>query len=241
MKIAVCGSAPSSRLLVPFGDPSWEIWACSPQNYDYPRVDAWFELHSLDRKFVAANEPYAKKLKVHPRVYISEPDRRLPNGIVLDKQPLVNRFGPYFWSSSLAWMLAFAIEQKPELIGIWGVDMSASDEYAYQRPGCHYFMQKAQEAGIPIVLPPQCDLAEAHPQYGFKEHYPMYWKFKESKKELEQRIESATQRENSARDEGLVLKGARNYAEYVTNTWLMDTRPFQLDMPEPEKKSDEAV
>jgi hypothetical protein len=40
----------------------------------------------------------------------------------------------------------------------------------------------------------------------------------------------------------LVLKGARNYAEYVTNTWLMDTRPFMMEaLPEPEKKPDEAV
>jgi hypothetical protein len=242
MKIAVCGSAPSSRLLAPFGDQSWEIWACSPQNYDFPRVDAWFELHSLDRKFVPSNEPYAKRLKKHPRVYISQADARLPNGILFDADTLIAKHGPYFFSSSLAWMMAFALEQKPEMIGVWGVDMSATDEYGYQRAGCHYFMQKIQEAGIQMMLPPQCDLAQPHPLYGFKEHWPMYWKFKESKKELEQRIESATQRENSARDEGLVLKGARNYAEYVTNTWLMDTRPFMMEaLPEPEKKPDEAV
>ena len=45
-------------------------------------------------------------------------------------------------------MLAMAIEQKPEAIGIWGVDMSADEEYSHQRPGCHYFIQRAQELGI---------------------------------------------------------------------------------------------
>jgi hypothetical protein len=225
MKIAVCGSAPSSRLLAPFHDPSWEIWACSPQNYDFPRVDAWFELHSLDRKFVPENKPYSNTLKVHQRVYVSKADERLPNGIVLDSKPLVKKYGDYFFSSSLSWMLAMAIEQKPDVIGIWGVDMSATDEYAYQRPGCHYFMQKASEAGIELMLPPQCDLAEAHPLYGFKEHWPMYWKMKASAEELDARIGHASKKEEQSRTEKLILRGARDYIEYINNTWLTDTRP----------------
>jgi hypothetical protein len=241
MKIALCGSAPSSRLLAPFGDVSWELWACSPQNYDYPRVDAWFEVHSLDRKYVAANKPYYDKLKAHPRVYISAPDHRLPNGIVLDPQPLIDRFGPYFWTSSLAWMMAMAIEQKPEVIGIWGVDMSANDElYSGQRAGMHYFMQKAVEAGIEVALPPQCDLAQAPALYGWREHWPMYWKMKESKKELEDRINADVKQEKMLKERRLTLQGAREYAEYVTNTWLTDTRG--VPMPPLELgKSDEAV
>lgn len=225
MKIAVCGSAPSSRLLVPFHDPSWEIWCCSPQNYDFPRVDAWFELHSLDRKFVPANKPYSDILKVHPRVYVSKADDRLPNAILLDPKPLIKKYGEFFFTSSLAWMMAYAIEQKPEIIGIWGVDMSANDEYAYQRPGCHYFMQKATEAGIELMLPPQCDLPEPHPLYGFKEHWPMYWKMKASAEELDERIRKAAKNEQRSHDEKLMLTGARDYAEYVRGTWLHDTRP----------------
>jgi hypothetical protein len=225
MKIAVCGSAPSSRLLAPFNDPSWEIWACSPQNYDFPRVDAWFELHNLDRKFVPANEPYVRTLTHHDRVYVSAPDARLPNGILYDKDPMVAKYGPWFFSSSLAWMLAMAIEHRPEKIGIWGVDMSAADEYGYQRAGCHYFIEMASRAGIEVMLPPQCDLAMPPPLYGWKEHYPMYWKLKESQKELESRMNQAGSKEKQLEEERLILKGARDYLEYIKNTWLVDTRP----------------
>jgi hypothetical protein len=233
MKLAGCGSAPSSRLLVPFGDDNWEIWACSPQNYDYPRVDAWFEVHNLDRKYVPANKPYYDKLKVHPRVYLSAPDRRLPDGIVLDPWPLVDKYGEYFFTSSLAWMMAMAIEQKPEVIGIWGVDMSASDElYSGQRAGMHYFMREATKAGIQLLLPPQCDLAQAPPLYGWKEHYPMYWKLRASKDELETRINAAAKKEKQLHEERLVLQGAREYWEYVNNTWLTDTRPIELPAPD---------
>src|SRR5713226_4715918 len=46
LKIAMIGTAPSSRMLAPFNDPSWKIWACSPGNMNaLPRVDTWFELH----------------------------------------------------------------------------------------------------------------------------------------------------------------------------------------------------
>jgi hypothetical protein len=220
MKIAVCGSAPSSRLLAPFADPNWEIWACSPQNYDFPRIDAWFELHSLNRKLVPQNEPYHKALLAHPRVYVSAPDPRLPNGIVLNPQHLMDKFGAYFFTSSLAWMMAMAIEQKPEKIGIWGVDMSATDEYGYQRAGMHYFMQKASEAGIEILIPPQADLANPIPLYGYKEQWPMYWKLRESETELEGRMAKASKIMANNEQERLVLKGARDYLEYVKNTYL---------------------
>jgi hypothetical protein len=233
MQIAVCGSAPSSRMLVPFNDPNWEVWACSPQNYDYPRVDAWFEVHSLDRKDVPENRPYYDKLRAHPRVYVSAPDRRLPDAMVIDEKPLIAKYGPYFFTSSLSWMMAKAIEAKPERIGIWGVDMSASDEYGYQRAGMHYFMQKAEEAGIPIILPAQSDLAMAPPLYGWKEHWPMYWKLRESEKELESRINKAHKDIRRITEEQLVLRGAREYLEYVKNTWLVDTGKIVDDPKQP--------
>src|SRR3981189_2150960 len=47
LKVALIGTAPSSRMLAPYNDPSWKIWACSPGNMNVlPRVDVWFELHS---------------------------------------------------------------------------------------------------------------------------------------------------------------------------------------------------
>jgi hypothetical protein len=226
MKIAILGSAPSSRKLAPFNDPSWEIWACSPMNYDLPRIDAWFELHNLDRKFVKGNEPYMNALVAHPRVYIAYPDPRLPDGIVFDPKPLVKRFGPYFMTSQPAWMMAFALMQNPTHIGMWGIDMSASGEYAFERPGCHYYLQKADEAGVEIVLPPQCDIAEPVPTYAYKEFWPMYWKMKESRKELDQRIADNMRIIQDREREKYVLQGARDYWEYVNNTWLKGPTPW---------------
>jgi hypothetical protein len=209
--------------LAPFGDVNWEIWACSPQNFSAPRIDAWFELHSLDRKWVAGNEPYVQVLGQHPRVYIAVPDARLPNGIIYPKDEILAKYPRMhrgMFSSSVAWMLALAIEQKPEEIGLWGVDMAAGNEYEYQRPGCHYFMGIAEELGIKITVPPQSDLLEVHPLYAYKEQWRSYWKTKARKQELAGRIEALDQKLAAAEHEKLQLVGAMQSIQYEENTWL---------------------
>lgn len=236
MKIAICGSAPSSRMLVPFNDPTLEIWACSPQNYDFPRVDAWFELHNLDRKFVPENRVYTDIIVRHPRVYIAKSDPRLPNGILFNPQPLLDKYGEDFFSSQLAWMMAFAIEQKPEEIHIYGVDLSATDEYDYQRPGFKFFIREAQKAGIRVCIPAQSDLHEPMPLYGFQEHWPMFQKMKASRAELEAKIKSLQKEVDRKHEMILCLRGARDYAEYIKNTYITGPQFWNE-----EKKPDETV
>jgi hypothetical protein len=221
MKIAVMGSAPSSRLLAPFSDPEWEIWACSPPNYDLPRVDAWFEVHNLDRKFGnPGNGPWVQKLITHPRVYIANSDPRLPNGIVYPLQPMLERFGGYFFTSTIAYMMAFAISLKPEKIGLWGIDMSAAEElYTHQRPACHYFIREAQKAGIEVIASPQSDVMNPPPLYGYKEFTRMWNKQKARKQELKERLAAAEQQKAKAEAEAFVFRGAIDDIEYVNNTY----------------------
>lgn len=240
-KIALLGAAPSSRKLAPFNDITWEIWACSPPNYDAPRVEAWFELHNLDRKIGhTANAPYIQALIRHPRVYVAVPDSRLPKAIVYPYKEMIDKYGKYFFTSSLAWMMAMAIEQRPEKIGIWGVDMSAAEEYGYQRAGMHYFMMKAKEAGIKIMLPAQSDLLQPVPPYGFKEQWPMWWKQKARREELEGRLKNARDQIQNFRREEYIFAGALDDMNYMDNTWIWDTTkddPFPVMHQEAPKET----
>ena len=221
MKIALLGAAPSSRLIAPFHDPEWEIWACSPPNYDLPRVDAWFEIHNLDRKFAnPSNKPYFDVLAKHQRVYIAKEDERLPNAILYPKDEMVAKYGRYFFTSSLAWMAALAIEMKPEKIGLWGVDMSAAEEYGYQRAGMHFFIREAERAGIKIYAPPQSDILQPIPLYGFKEQWASWQKSKTRRKELEERLNGIRSIMQQKHDEELILRGAIDDMNYQDNTWL---------------------
>lgn len=221
MKIAIMGSAPSSRLTAPFGDPNWEIWCCSPPNYDLPQQDAWFEMHNCDRKFaIQTNQPWVQVLQSHPRVYVAKSDPRIPNGILYPIEEMRNRFGRYFFTSTIAYMLAFAIEQKPEKIGLWGVDMSAAEElYTHQRPGCHYFIQEAEKAGIEVIASPMSDILNPPPLYGYKEFTRMYWKQKARKQELKERLQKAQELKHKSEAESLIFQGALDDLEYMNNTY----------------------
>ena len=150
-RIALLGAHPASRSEAPFGDKNWEIWACSFRNLgQLPRHDLWFELHEP-----LGHEKYVTWLGRQPRVMVrSERGRQwLPTAEVYPEAEMRDRFGPFFFTSSIAYMLALAIAQEPVEIGLWGVQMVQGHEYAYQRPGCHYFFQRAWDAGIKITAP----------------------------------------------------------------------------------------
>lgn len=150
-RIALLGAHPASRSQAPFGDTNWEIWACSFRNMgQLPRHDLWFELHEPlgDARYVAW-------LGRQPRVMVRSERARewLTRAEVYPEDEMRARFGHFFFTSSIAYMLALAVAQKPEVIGLWGVQMAQAHEYAYQRPGCQYFIQKAWDAGIEVLAP----------------------------------------------------------------------------------------
>lgn len=227
MKIALLGSAPSSKMAAPFNDPTWEIWSCSPGNMDLPRSDAFFEIHAIDTtlKEKQYNVPiyngmsFVDYCKQHPRIYMQEVRPEYPGAVEYPKAEMFKRFGPYFWTSSLSYMIALAISQKPEAIGLWGVDMSADDEYVHQRPGCQYFIQEAERAGIDIVVPYGSDILFPHPPYGYREASHMWSKMDIRWKELNGKHQAITAQMAELQTQKLHLEGAMDDAQYVCNTY----------------------
>ena len=228
MKLALLGSAPSSKMLAPFNDQSWEIWSCSPSNMDLPRCDAFFEIHGLDTTLLEAeyNTPYPGRnisfidwCKKHPRIYMQEARPEFPGAVKYPFEEMRKKFGDYFWTSSLSYMLALAIEQKPDAIGLWGVDMSAHDEWAHQRPGCHYFIQEARRAGIEVYAPPESDILFPPTPYGYRESSAMWWKMNTRWKELAGKHQHITRQMVDLKRQQTVLEGAMDDAQYVTQTF----------------------
>ena len=153
MKIALIGAKRATKWKAPYKDPDWTIWACAPSNMKaLPRVDAWFENHVPAHCEVTRQADYMDYLKELPVVYMRDRSDH-PNARAYPEEEMEKRFGPFFWTSSIAYMLAFAISQEPEEIGLWGIHMSSAEEYEYQRPGCQYYIQKAHDAGIKVSVP----------------------------------------------------------------------------------------
>lgn len=191
MKIAIVGSAPTSIHLAPVADPAWQIWGCSPASVGLlTRVDRWFELHAFEPGTAAFKRDYSPEYLVFlaalkcPVEMIST-HLQVPKSRAYPKMEMLAEFGSYFFTSTVSWMLAQAIMERPDEIGLWGVDMAASTEYAQQRPACHHFIDLAQRKGIIVTVPPESDLLEPPPLYGFCEMLPQWKRLQARKAELQ--------------------------------------------------------
>lgn len=232
-RIALVGSAPSSVRLAPYGKDDWFLVGCSPGAYGVagPYANGWMELHRWEPQVAGHagtgqswfSPEYVEFLtRFKGPVYMLEPlPPEVPNGTVVPYDGLMQEFGPYFFTSSLAWMLAMAIQTPGvEEIGLWGVDMAAHEEYQWQRPGCQYFLQEAIKRGIEVTLPPESDLLQPALWYGVCENDPMFIKLHARKREIEQRLGGVNQVLVSKNDEKNFLSGALDDINYMISTWV---------------------
>ena len=220
-KIAMVGTAPSSKGLAPFNDPTWEIWVCSPGNMDVPRADRWFEMHSnlLWPENSSYGAPYVEWLKKQTFPIYAQDQRMIPNAITLPIQQLVNEFGKYFFTSSFAYMIAMAILEGATEIGLFGIDMASKDEYILQRSGGHYFIQEAAKRGIKVSVPYESDLAQPPELYGYGDSTPFGRKLQCRKKELEGRISQMSAERDKLTHSITYLQGALEDLDYMKTIW----------------------
>lgn len=183
-KIAIIGTAPASVGLAPYGESDWDIWACSPGNrQQLPRVTVWFELHALREMMAPENrgmaEPYFAWLKEQSdgdkfQVVMQEINDLVPRAIPFPLHEMLVKYGHNWFASTIAYMMALAIERGAADIGLWGVDMAADlEQYTGQRASCIRFMEIAKERGITVHIPQESCLAEPPPLYGYSEATPM--------------------------------------------------------------------
>jgi hypothetical protein len=159
----------------------------------------------------------------------------MPNAHMIPHVPLRAKYGDYFFTSSLAWMAAMAIEAillsahkgdvGPHSIGFWGVDMAANEEYGYQRAGCQYFAQIAEGLGIEVVIPKESDLMTPPPLYGLSERTHRGVKLTSRKAEIDNRLKMAETKKSMAEQEVSFLTGAKDDLDYHMKMWNFDGEP----------------
>ncbi len=222
MNIALIGSAPSSIHLAPYGNPDWEIWGCSPAVHFYgPQMQRYFELHRWEPGQPWFSESYVKFLEnFSGPVVMSEKVESVKNCILLPWQELVEKYGDYFFTSSLAWMMAMAIEEGAKKIGLWGVDMAATTEYHDQRMGCQYFAMIAKAKGIEVGVPPTSDLLRPAPLYGVCETSHAWIKQRQRAIELSERLKECRLTIKDKTEEMHFLLGAMDDQDWNLHSWF---------------------
>ena len=159
-RVAIVGGG-ETRKKAPFKNKSWEIWAFSSRRDRYPRVDRWFEIHTMQdlreqlaefkrgRRSFRNYMRYMRRLKCP--VYMQKVHPKIRNSVVFPKDELVEEFGRIF-TSTASYLIALAIKEGYQEIGLWGVNPRGKN-YARQRPAIRYLLGLARQRGIRLKFP----------------------------------------------------------------------------------------
>jgi hypothetical protein len=155
LKVAVAGLAQSSRHLIPWG--KCEVWGLAWDSERY-RLDRAFEMHDM-KTMQGSVAPiyrdlagYLDKIRHCQRLYMAEAYPEVPGCERYPFEQVADKCGAY-WESSIAYMASLAITEGAEEISIYGVNMRADEEYAYQRPNLEYLIGLAKGRGIKVNVP----------------------------------------------------------------------------------------
>ena len=176
-KIALCGSYSTSLADAPWSDPSWEFWGHASSRAWYKRpMDRYFDLHPK-----ACWSRGGKKSASYPRwlakntvpIFMQKHFAEVPASRPYPKGQILAEFGdmrPYF-TNQVAWMIALALTEGVTTLGLFGINYSTESEYMRQRGSCEFWLGRAVERGVRIILPEQCTLLqEPALLYGYESH-----------------------------------------------------------------------
>ena len=187
LKVAIVGFT-THREKAPFKDESFQIWAMNDLYRFVPRVDVLFELHT--RKLLNSKnretQAHEEWLKSSPiPVFMQEHYDDIPKSVRYPIETIVEKYGNYF-TNSVSYMIALAIEEGASEIHLYGVDMAGGGEYEEQRPSVEYFLGIAKGKGIKVHVPPESELLKTMYLYGYEDEKEtaMQLTMKERKKML---------------------------------------------------------
>lgn len=228
------GGKPVIQPPAPHLEEEWEIWACSPGAFGVvPRATRWFEVHRWEPGRVWFSPEYCQFLREFKGpVYTGGVIPEIVNHVVYPIDRVEAEFTSYFLSSSLSLMLALAIleiqdlrlrepehDHSQDVIGLWGVDMAATEEYFHQRSGCHFFLLEALKRGISVYVPPESDLLRPMPVYGISEWDHQYIKLTARAREINARLKQNQEQVQQLQNQIMGDVGALSDLDYMVKTW----------------------
>lgn len=176
-KIALLGSHSSTLHWAPWDDPSWEMWGHAACRFNYKReLDRYFDLHSpsLRKRPGERQKKYNDWLSRNTvPLYMQKKFSDIPASIRYPKERILLEYGGIrrYFKNQVAWMIALAFSEGVTHLGLFGINYSHFSEYATQRGSAEYWLGRAEERGIHLVLPDECSLlAVPEGLYGYESH-----------------------------------------------------------------------
>lgn len=162
-KVAIIGRCHSTRSDAPYHDPTWEKWVLAWDPIIFLPCHRIFELHTNFRMFLGSQEEgdfHVSGLRMAKvPVYMLDKQDDIAQSVRYPMEEVTELVGKTshgfaYLESSIAYMLALAILERVDRVGIWGVDLHCESEYAYQRPNLEYLIGLARGRGTKVFIPP---------------------------------------------------------------------------------------
>jgi len=184
-KVAILGFGGTVKD-APAGDPTWELWAMNgfwraakpDYGIDVPegRFSLWFDMHTVEYTreygkhagFGDAQERWLEKPHPFPVLMLNSAPE-FPSVEAFPIEALVQKVGRDYFTSTVAYALAFALAQDDVAeVGVWGIDLVHDTEYSEQRPCAEYWIGRLEAAGIKVVIHEGSALLKQRARYGYE-------------------------------------------------------------------------
>lgn len=219
-RLCIIGSAPSKKL-APYDDKGFDIWAISGAVFSEslgwtPVADTeengWNSVHRVDVFFEMHKRPvFSEKLdrlaKCGKPVIMQRRERDIPTSEAFPADEIADQLGEDY-SSTIAYMMAYAIWLGYEEIRLYGVVLLHKDEYMRQRPGIKYYLGVAHARGIVVWAPDDTLLIRPSWRYGYDDHDALCLQIAEKKKTIDDDIVNQTKLIEAQKATLWQLKGA---------------------------------
>jgi hypothetical protein len=168
-KIVICGTGQGIQR-APFNKGGYEFWGLHGHWNLEQKFDRIYEVHSA-KAMNDLNVPQAAADWLWKNITHMNPSLKkcFENAKEFDFDKYLDKYGKSAFSCSISWMLAEAIEEKPDVIEIYGVTLSGKDEYKRQKPSVYAFVMVARALGIKVVVDRESELFGNGWVYGFED------------------------------------------------------------------------
>ena len=154
----------------PFEDDSFEIWGFNSLWLDdlwyaSKHADLWWEIHTLETR----SQMQIAKLNNNISIPVMMQERHLdiPMSEKFPLDEIVKHFGSRYFLCTFSYEIAYAIYLGFKEVHFYGINMMGGDDYI-QKWNMEYWLGRAEQAGIKVVIPFDCDLLKSPKIYGYE-------------------------------------------------------------------------
>lgn len=198
-KFIIVGFASSTRMDAPYDDPDAFIVGLNQLYRHIPRADMWCEIHHREmflRDQVEGTNYLGWLARSPIPVLMSTRQPDVPSAIQFPFEAILREFSSPeelapvpgcaacrenrftcrahklkadYFTSSIAYLIAYAIWAGFPHIGIYGVDLVVGEEYTYQKPCAEWWLGIARGRGVTVEIPAASALCKSAFRYGAEE------------------------------------------------------------------------